>query len=246
MIPWVLLATAKVPGGEGDLRLKQRGGEFSIMAGATELMNSRLSGSEKALANLVCPRLGPGPRVLIGGLGMGFTLREALAGLGGDASVVVAELVPEVVAWARGPMAEIFGASMTDPRVAIHQGDVGKLIRSSRAAYDAILLDVDNGPGGLTRAGNDSLYDIAGIAAAGVALRPGGILAVWSSASDVDFTRRLRRGGFGVEEVNVRANGKTGARHVIWIAVKAGGAAKAGAAKSGGAKTSGGAPTSGK
>lgn len=243
MIPWVLLATAKVPGGEGDLRLKQRGSEFSIMAGATELMNSRLSGSEKALASLVCERLGarPAPRLLIGGLGMGFTLREALAGVGADASIVVAELVPAVVAWARGPMAEIFSDSMTDPRVAIHEGDVGRLIRTSWAAFDAIMLDVDNGPDGLTRAGNDSLYDIAGIAAAGSALKPGGILAVWSSAPDADFTRRLRRCGFGVEEVRVRANGKTGARHVIWIAVKDGGTVK-----SGGSKTTGRPPFSGK
>lgn len=238
MIPWSLLATAKVPGGFGDLRLKQRGGEFSIMSGATELMNSRLSGSEKALASLVCERLGsrPAPRLLIGGLGMGFTLREALAGFGADASIVVAELVPAVIEWARGPMAELFGSSMTDPRVSMHEGDVVKLIRSSRAAYDAILLDVDNGPGGLTRAGNDSLYDMSGIAAAGAALRAGGILAVWSSAPDQDFTLRLRRGGFGVEEVRVRANGKGGgARHVIWIAVKGGGAAKSGGAKAGSA-----------
>ncbi len=230
MIPWTLLDTAKVPGGE-DLRLKQRGGEFSIMSGATELMNSRLSGSEKALASLVSERLGarPRPRVLIGGLGMGFTLREALEKFGPDASIVVAELVPEVIAWARGPMAELFGPSMTDPRASIHEGDVAKLIRASRGAFDAILLDVDNGPGGLTRPGNDGLYDAAGIARAGGALRPGGILAVWSSAPDQDFTRRLRRGGFGVEEARVRANGKGGgARHVIWIAVKGGGPSKAG------------------
>lgn len=225
MIPWTLLDTAKVPGGTDDLRLKQRGDEFSIMIGATELMNSRLSGSEKALASLVCARLGarPAPRLLIGGLGMGFTLREALGGAGADASIVVAELMPAVIAWARGPMATLFGSSMTDPRVTIHEGDVVKLIRSGRATYDAILLDVDNGPGGLTRPENDGLYDMAGIAAAKAALRPGGVLAVWSSAPDQNFTLRLRRGGFDVEEVRVRANGKGGgARHVIWIAVKGG------------------------
>lgn len=226
MIPWSLLDTAKVPDGFGDLRLMQRGTEFSIMTGSTELMNSRLSGSEKALATLVCARLQPRerPRLLIGGLGMGFTLRAALAELGPDAQIVVAELVSAVIAWARGPMAEIFGGSLTDPRVSLFEGDVGPLIRSAPAAYDAILLDVDNGPGGLTRAANDGLYTMAGLAAAHKALRPGGILAVWSSAPDRDFTQRLRHSGFAVEEERVRANGKSGARHVIWLAAKAGGA----------------------
>lgn len=226
MIPWTLLDTAKVPDGFGDLRLMQRGTEFSIMSGSTELMNSRLSGSEKALATLVCERLGPRarPRLLIGGLGMGFTLRAALAELGPEAEVVVAELVSAVIAWARGPMAEIFGTSLSDPRVSLFEGDVGPLIRSAPAAYDAILLDVDNGPGGLTRAANDGLYTATGLAAAHKALRPGGILAVWSSAPDRDFTQRLRRIGFTVDEVRVRAHGKSGARHVIWLAAKAGAA----------------------
>ena len=225
MIPWKLLDTAKVPDGGIDLRLMQRGAEFSIMTGATELMNSRLSGSEQALATLVCERLRDRARarMLIGGLGMGFTLRAALAELGSEAGVTVAELVPAVVAWGRGPMAEIFGTSLTDPRVTIHEGDVGALIRSAKADYDAILLDVDNGPDGLTREANDSLYDINGLAAALWALRPGGILAVWSSGTDARFTKRLRQSGFKVEEVPVRANGKRGgARHVIWLATAPG------------------------
>jgi spermidine synthase len=204
----------------------RRGEEFSIMSGAIELMNSRLSGSEKALAALACTRLGPvvRPRLLIGGLGMGFTLRAALAETGPKAEIVVAELVPAVVAWARGPMAGIFGTSLTDPRVSLFEGDVGDLIRAGGAAYDAILLDVDNGPGGLMRAANDGLYDANGLRAARAALRPGGILAVWSSGPDRDFTARLRRAGFSVEEARVRANGKGGgARHVIWIAAKAAG-----------------------
>lgn len=226
MIPWSLLDTAKVPDGFGELRLMRRGEEFSIMSGAIELMNSRLSGSEKALAALACARLRPvaRPRLLIGGLGMGFTLRAALAETGPQAQIVVAELVPAVVAWARGPMAGIFGTSLTDPRVSLFEGDVGDLIRAGGAAYDAILLDVDNGPGGLTRAANDGLYDANGLRAARAALRPGGILAVWSSGPDRDFTARLRRAGFTVEEARVRANGKGGgARHVIWIAAKAAG-----------------------
>jgi spermidine synthase len=220
VIPWVHLDTAKTPGG-GQLRLMQRGAEFSIRLGANELMNSRLSGSEEALAAIPCARIRgrPAPRVLIGGLGMGFTLRAALAALGGQAEVVVAELVPAVVEWARGPMASLFGDCLRDPRVCLREGDVGRLIGSARSAYDAILLDVDNGPEGLTRQANDSLYDSTGLRAARIALRPAGILAVWSSGPDRSFTARLRGAGFGVEEIRARANGAGGgARHVIWVA----------------------------
>src|SRR4051812_12094771 len=143
MTPWILLDTAKIPGGGGDLRLMKRGGEFSIMLGTNELMNSRLSGSEEALASLSCLRIRgrERPQMLIGGLGMGFTLRAALAELGADARIVVAELVPAVVAWAKGPMAEVFGGILADPRVSICEADVGQLIASGRSIYDAILLD---------------------------------------------------------------------------------------------------------
>ncbi|MDF0662849.1 MULTISPECIES: hypothetical protein [Rhizobium] len=223
MLPWIQLDSATIPGEGGELRLKQRGSEFSIMLGANELMNSRLSGSEEALATLSWERIKahPKPKVLIGGLGMGFTLRAALAILPENAGVTVAELVPAVVAWARGPMAEVFKGCLDDPRVAIHQSDVGEAIRAGKEAYDAILLDVDNGPDGLTRKSNDRLYDFAGLRAARDALRPGGVLAVWSSGPDPDFTRRLRDSGFSVDAVNTRANGKRGgARHVIWLAVK--------------------------
>lgn len=220
VLPWSLLDTAKMPGGGGELRLMQRGADFSIMSGRIELMNSRLSGSEEALATISCLRIRDRqrPRMLIGGMGMGFTLRAALAELGSEARIILAELVPAVVAWARGPMAEIFGKSLTDPRVSICEDDVGRLIRSGSSTYDAILLDVDNGPKGLTRKANDSLYDMEGLSAARTALRPGGVLAVWSSGPDRNFTRRLRKAGFGVEEVRVRANGVRGARHIIWIA----------------------------
>jgi spermidine synthase len=223
MIPWSQLATAQVPGGGGELRLMRRGAEFSIMLGPNELMNSRVSGSEEALATIACERIRTrkGPRILIGGLGMGFTLRAALAALGTDARIIVAELVPAVLAWARGPMVEVFGNSLTDPRVSIREADVGPLIRSGASAFDAILLDVDNGPEGLTRDANDGLYDLGGLGAARLALRPGGVLAVWSSGSDADFTRRLRKTGFDVDEVRVRANGaRGGARHVIWVATR--------------------------
>ncbi|MBU0583063.1 MAG: hypothetical protein KKB66_11170 [Alphaproteobacteria bacterium] len=220
MIPWVHLGTAKVPGGGEELRLKRRGSEFSIMLGTNELMNSRLSGSEEALASLSIQKIAAStrPKILIGGLGMGFTLRAALAELADGARVEVAEIVPAVIAWARGEMAEVFGNCLGDPRVAIHEGDVGQMIRAAAGGYDAILLDVDNGPEGLSRSSNDSLYSAAGLAAAWKALRPGGVLAVWSSGPDAGFTRRLRQAGFAVEEVGVRARGKRGARHTIWLA----------------------------
>ncbi|MBS7705528.1 spermidine synthase [Chelatococcus asaccharovorans] len=231
MLPWITLDTAKIPdagvaGGEGELRLKQRGQEFSIMLGTNELMNSRLSGSEEALANLGCVRIAgrARPDVLIGGLGMGFTLRAALAALGADARVTVAELVPAVVAWARGPMAGLFAGSLEDPRVTIREADVGRVMGERAASFDAILLDVDNGPEGLTAEANDSLYSTAGLGMARAALRPGGVFAVWSAAPDAAFAKRLKGVGFSVEEVRVRANrGRSGTRHVIWLAVKGGG-----------------------
>jgi spermidine synthase len=221
MLPWIQLDRATIPGNGGELRLKQRGSEFSIMLGTNELMNSRLSGSEEALATLSCEKIAgrKNPSMLIGGLGMGFTLRAALGALPDDARVTVAELVPSVVDWARGPMADLHKGTLDDPRVDIHVGDVGALIQSQKAAYDSILLDVDNGPDGLTRASNDSLYNHTGLRAAKAALRANGVLAVWSSAPDAAFTRRLREIGFATDEVNVRANGKRGgARHVLWIA----------------------------
>ena len=168
MIPWTLLDTAQVPDGEGELRLMRRGGEFSIMFGHNELMNSRLGGSEEALAIIACERIRARerPRILIGGLGMGFTLRAALAALGTEARIVVAELVPAVLVWARTSMVEVFGNSLTDPRVSVREADVGHLIRTGRSPFDAILLDVDNGPQGLTRKPNDRLYDLEGLSAA--------------------------------------------------------------------------------
>jgi spermidine synthase len=223
MIPWIKIDTARIPGSDGELRLMLRGAEFSIMLGANELMNSRLSGSEAALATLAIKKIEAieQPHLLIGGLGMGFTLKAALAVLGPRARIVVAELVPAVIAWARGPMAEIFGGSLNHPGVEIRETDVADIIRSHARTFDAILLDVDNGPEGLTRKANDALYDPAGLKAAHAALRPGGVLAVWSSGPNPPFAKRLRGAGFDVNEVAVRATGKGGgARHVIWIAAK--------------------------
>jgi len=220
MTPRILLATADVPGGD-PLRLFQRGDDYFITLGHSELMTSRMSGSEEALAEMSCDRLrdAAAPHLLIGGYGMGFTLRAAVARLGADARITVAELVPEIIDWARGPMASLTAGCLDDPRVDLVLDDVGAVIGGATRRYDAILLDVDNGPDGLTRTGNDRIYSMAGLARARSALRPGGILAIWSAAPDVRFTRQLKDAGFAVEEAQVRAraNGK-GGRHVIWFA----------------------------
>jgi spermidine synthase len=221
MIRWSLIDTAVMPDGGGELRLMQRGSEFSIMSGAVELMNSRSTGSETALATLACAGLQdrPAPHVLIGGFGMGFTLRAALDSLGPKARVTVGELVPAVIAWARGPMAHLNGDCLDDPRTTLRQGDVAALIHAARSDYDAILLDVDNGPEGLSRRANDRLYDAQGLAASRRALKPGGVLAVWSSAPDAAFAQRLRRAGFAVREAPARSGrGGKGAHHIVWLA----------------------------
>jgi spermidine synthase len=223
MRPWTLLGTATVPGEGAPLRLMQRGDEFVIMAGTNPLMNNRLHGSEEDLATLSWARIADrrDPHILIGGLGMGFTLRAVLAAVPADGHVTVAEIVPEIVAWARGPLAPIFAGSLEDKRVTLEIGDVGRTIAAAKSRCDAILLDVDNGPEGLSRSGNDQLYSLAGLARSRAALRPGGVLAVWSAHPDVRFTKRLRDAGFGVEEIGVRArHGGKGARHTIWIATK--------------------------
>jgi spermidine synthase len=231
MIPRELLGTAQIPGG-GELRLFRHDRDFMILLGRDELMSSRMAGSEEALATMSCARITTcaTPQLLIGGYGMGFTLRAALAALSAAARVTVCELVPEIIAWARGPMQELAANCLDDPRVALIEGDVAELIRASPGVFDAILLDVDNGPDGLVRKGNDMLYSEQGLRAAKTALRPGGVLAIWSAAKDENFARRLKRAGFAVDEVAVRArpNGNSvggtgigtgkGAKHIIWFA----------------------------
>jgi spermidine synthase len=220
MKPRELIATAQVPGGV-KLRLVRHGDDHMIMVDNNELMSSRVGGSEEALATMTCDRLREGiaPHLLIGGYGMGFTLRAALARLGPNAKVTVAELVPEIIDWARGPMATLTAGCLDDPRVRLLAGDVTALITTATNRYDAILLDVDNGPSGLVRAANDGLYSVKGLGAAMSALRPGGLLAIWSAAPDAAFTKRLKHAGCTVEETTVRArsNGK-GPRHTIWFA----------------------------
>lgn len=223
MTPWKLLDSTPVPGG-GELQLYRRGDEFSIkLKGGGELMSSRVHGSEVALAELACGGLAERshPRMLIGGLGMGFTLAAALGQLDAGAEVMVAELVPAVVEWNRGPLGEHAGRPLDDPRATVRVGDVADILKVERQAWDAILLDVDNGPEGLTRKGNDWLYSLDGLVAAYEALRPKGILAVWSAGPDQHFPGRLRKAGFEVEERRVRAHaGRKGARHTIWLAVR--------------------------
>jgi spermidine synthase len=219
MKPRELLATAQIPDGD-ELRLYKRDADFIIALGANELMSSRSSGSEEGLALLTCDRLRTeAPHLLIGGYGMGFTLRAALARLGPQARFTVAEIVPEIIDWARGPMASLTAGCLDDPRVDLLMFDVSRAIAAAQSRFDAILLDVDNGPDGLTRPENDHIYSLLGLQEAKRALRPNGVLAIWSAAPNERFARRLKHAGFDVEEVMVRAgrNGK-GARHVIWFA----------------------------
>lgn len=221
MNPWIHLDTAQIPGG-GELKLMQRGQDFSIMSGGFELMNSRLYGSEVALANLAWARIkdSKAPRMLIGGLGMGFTLRAALAALPKDAQVTVAELVPQVIAWAKGPLAHLYNGALGDRRLILRQTDVALLLADAKPPYDAILMDTDNGPDGLNRDANDRLYSPGGLAILRKAVRHGGVLAVWSAGPDPAFAGRMRRAGFAVDEVRVGASpsGK-GPRHIIWVGV---------------------------
>ncbi len=221
MIPWELLDSTKIPGNGGELSLHRHGRDFSIRVDSHELMNSRAHGSEESLAELVCERVDGRrkPRILIGGLGMGFTLAEAIKRLGTTARIEVAELVPAVVEWNRGPLGELTGHPILDSRVTIHEADVARILKKNHRAYDAVLLDVDNGPTGLTRKGNDWLYSHSGLNAAFKALQSEGILAVWSAGSDRAFKKRLSESGFEVEEFRRRARGRHGgAWHTIWIA----------------------------
>jgi spermidine synthase len=221
MTPRELIDVAEVPGGE-PLRLFRRGADHMIVLDRNELMNSRMSGSEEALAVMALERLAvEAPRVLIGGYGMGFTLRAALAAADRHAELVVVELVPRIIDWAKGPMADLTAGCLDDARVRVEIDDVAAVIGRGRGSFDAILLDVDNGPDGLTRDANDRLYSMRGLEAARAALRPGGVLAVWSAAPDARFARVFGEAGFAVEEVAVRArsNGK-GPRHVIWFGRK--------------------------
>ena len=225
MIPWEEIDRAKVPGQESELILRKRGREFSIRTGGTELMNSRIHGSEEALAGLALKRIHPKPvqNILVGGLGMGYTLAETLKLSQPETRVLVAELIPAVISWNRDHIGHLAGMPLDDPRVRVEPSDVAAIINRQKALWDIILLDVDNGPAGLTRKTNNRLYSDTGLKTAFKALTPGGVLAIWSAGDDPAFTRSLTRCGFRAEPVSVRAtsSGK-GSRHTIWVAVKPG------------------------
>jgi spermidine synthase len=210
-----------VPGGK-EMVLYRRKDDFVVLVDGQELMGSRAHASEEQLAVLACTglRAAVGARVLIGGLGMGYTVRAALRCVGDDAGVDVAELVPAVVRWNRGVLAPLAGAPLSDPRVHVIEQDVAQVLKESETRYDAILLDVDNGPAALTSPLNARLYDAAGLARAMRALRPGGVFAVWSASDHPGFTERLARAGFAIriERPSARLGG--GGRHVVWLAQK--------------------------
>lgn len=223
MLPWEEIDRARVPGQDDDLVLRRRGEKYSIRTAGTELMNSRIHGSEEALANLALARLHKkyDRNILVGGLGMGFTLAAVLALLQRDANILVAELIPAVVSWNRTHLGDLAGRPLDDPRVKVEEKDVAVIIKRKKAAWDAILLDVDNGPAGLTQKSNNRLYTKSGLKATFSALTPGGVLGVWSAGDDGAFTRRLAQCGFRAKAVPVRANGgKKGSRHTIWVAEK--------------------------
>ena len=216
-----LVDTALIPGSDGKLQLFKCDAEYSIsIEGTGVLMSTWAHQSEDALAELACRKISgrAQPRVLIGGLGMGFTLAAALRCLGADAEVVVAELVPGVIAWNRGVLGAYADHPLQDKRTTIREGDVAKLLRSHRHKYDAILLDVDNGPNGLTRKKNDWLYSTDGLTDAYRSLHPEGVLAVWSAATSRNFMGRLRKIGFKVKQSRVPEQDNKGDLHAIWIA----------------------------
>jgi spermidine synthase len=218
--PWELLGQTRAPDG-AELALTLRSGEYVILANGKSLMSSRMHGSEEALATFACARIRgrENPHVLVGGLGMGFTLRATLDLLPQDGTVVVAELLPAVVEWNRGPLGPLADHPLKDRRVRVEQGDVAATLRSSTAAFDAILLDVDNGPAAFATSGNAALYNDAGLAAARTALKKGGVLAVWSAWDDRKFEQRLRYAGFRVEVERVRGRLKKGGpKHTIFLA----------------------------
>jgi len=222
MRPWELLDSSPVAGEAHDMKLYRRGDEYSIKTGYSELMNSRMHSSEDVLAELGCKHLRQKSqaRVLIGGLGMGFTLAEALKHVADDAEVVVAELVPAVVQWNQSHLSALANHPTQDKRVTIYEGDVGELIREQDSGFDAILLDVDNGPEGLTRQENGALYSSRGLESALKALHPQGVFGVWSAFASKAFTKRMQKAGFQTQEVPCRAHGKKGSKHMIWLGKK--------------------------
>jgi spermidine synthase len=220
LIPWEELGKAKAPDG-GTLILKRRGDEYEIRVDGWELMSSRAHGSEESLAHMGCDhvRRAEAPRVLVGGLGMGYTLRACLEVLPPSATVVVCELVPAVVEWNQKYLGHLAGKPLDDPRTKVHVGDVGAYLRTVSERFDAILLDVDNGPRALTKKSNQLLYGPTFLELYKKTLRPGGLLAVWSSDRNSIFETGLRKAGYEAKSVDVRARGVAGGpAHTIFLA----------------------------
>ncbi|RVU86031.1 hypothetical protein EOL70_00870 [Leucothrix sargassi] len=224
MTPWTLLGTATIPNDGGELRLTQRNEEFSIhLKGARgELMNSRMRCSERALSDLGCAHIKTreNTTVLVGGLGMGFTLDAALKATAESAEVIVAELVPDVVEWNKGPLGECAERPLDNPRSTVYVGDVADLFKPKKSRFDAVLLDVDNGPEGFTHADNTSLYSLKSLRAIRESLKADGVLAIWSAWFDEKFTAQLKKAGFSVKTETVRAHKGKGSRHTIYLAKK--------------------------
>lgn len=224
MTPSTLLGTANIPNDGGELRLTQHENDFSIHLKGVRpvLMSSRVHCSELALAKLGCAHIKgiENTKVLVGGMGMGFTLAAALKATSDSSQVVVAELVPEVIEWNKGPLGECAGRPLDDNRVLVHLGDVAELFKTKQATYDAVLLDVDNGPESFTQADNNKLYLVESLQAIQQTLNPGGVLAIWSAWHDPKFNLQLKKAGFKVEYKTVRAHKGKGSRHTIYLARK--------------------------
>lgn len=227
MDPWITIASAAVPGSDTELTLLQQNDDFAIRISDVpgDLMNSRRYHSEEALAELACTRLSTieNTRILVGGLGMGFTLAAVLRTVPESAEVIVAELVPEVVEWNRGLLGQCAGRPLEDGRTRLHQGDVVELLKHQAKKFDAILLDVDNGPEAMTYSANGWLYSPGGLGKIYEKLRAGGIVAIWSVRADQRFAKRLKKTGFKVQVHTVRARPGKGSRHTIFVAQKPGG-----------------------
>jgi spermidine synthase len=224
MIPWVHLGSAQIPNNGGMLKFSQRGNEFSIRLSGIrgELMNSRVYNSEQVLSQLGCAHLSSqdNAQVLVGGLGMGYTLAAALKAVNSSSQVTVAELIPEVITWNQGPLGNCAGNPLLDSRTKVHIGDVADLLKTRKPTFDAVLLDVDNGPEGLTHADNNWIYSEPGLAEIYLTLKPQGMLAIWSAGDDYFFILRLKKAGFKVETRTVRARPGKGSRHTIFLAQK--------------------------
>ena len=216
MQEWVTIGTPRVADGS-EFDLAPRGDEWVVRVEGRVLMGNRVHDSEEALAEEALTRAEGAERVLVGGLGLGYTLRAVLDMVGEDAEVTVAELVPELVEWNRAHLGHLADHPLADPRTRVAVGDVYELLKKSPRSFDAILLDVDNGPEAISQAKNQRLYAEGGVAACAAALRPGGVLAVWSAGENAKYVKRLERHGFGVEVMRVAARAGSRARHVIFV-----------------------------